>query len=60
MDTKIDYDQLQYDVSLLLGICGRGSEYDNPLWVKVLNLRYGEENVRKMIEFLLKEKTNDE
>ena len=60
MDTKIDYETLEYDVGLLLGIHGRGSEYDNPRWLKVLDLRYGKERVDEMIEFLLREKRNDE
>lgn len=54
-------DELKYGVELLLGIHGRGAiEYDNPKWLKVLDLRYGEERVDEMIEFLLREIRNDE
>ena len=56
MDSKIDYERLKYDVGLLLGIYGRGSEYDNPRWLKVLDLRYGKENVDKMIQYLCNER----
>ena len=57
MDTKIDYERLQYDVELLLGVHGhRASEYNNPKWVKVLDLRYGKENVDKMIQYLCNER----
>ena len=57
MDTKIDYERLKYDVELLLGIHGRrASEYNNPKWVKVLDLRYGRENVDKMIQYLCNER----
>lgn len=54
MDFKgVDYDRLKYDVELLLGIHGRSTgEYNNPKWVKVLDLRYGKENVTKMIQYL--------
>lgn len=48
MDSKND--ELKYDVGLLLGVYGRGSEYDNPRWLKVLDLRYGKEAVDKMIQ----------
>ena len=48
---EVDVDRLTYDVGLLLGVYGRGSEYDNPRWLKVLDLRYGKEAVDKMIQW---------
>lgn len=45
-------DELKYGVELLLGVYGRGAiEYDNPRWLKVLESRYGKENVDKMIQW---------
>ena len=55
---EVDVDRLTYDVGLLLGVYGRGSEYDNPRWLKVLDLRYGKENVDKMIQWFCEEGDN--